>query len=66
MLPLVLARTHEVKQIAKGGTNFKHWGDGITDHNDMAGIVGHYLEKLAPVLVQLSQAGAALAQEFVS
>ena len=40
MLPLVLARTHEAKRIAKCGTNFKHWGDGITDHNDIAALSG--------------------------
>ena len=66
MTPLILTRTHEVSQIAKGGSNFKHWGDGITDNiDDMVGLCDHYVERLAGLLPQISQAGALLAQEFV-
>ena len=66
MTPLILSRTHEVSQIAKGGSNFKHWGDGLAEHiDDMAGLCGHYDERLEPALPQISQAGALLAQEFV-
>ena len=66
MTPLILSRTHEVSQIAKGGSNFKHWGDGLAENiDDMAGLCGHYDERLEPALPQISQAGALLAQEFV-
>ena len=65
MVPLIATRTHEVSQIARGGSNFKRWGDGITENLDMAGLCGHYGELLHPALPQISQAGAMLGQDFV-